>query len=402
MSSNFDFDTPIDRNGTCCIKWDRRKGKFQEPDILPLWIADTDFACPPEVTEAIVKRCSHPIYGYSFPSDAYFNSIIDWFQTRHHLTIDRAWMRTANGAVISVSYSIQALTEPGDKVLIQTPVYDPFQVVTEGTGRQVVESPLIFQDNTYVMDYQDLERQFQNGVRLMILCNPHNPVGRVWSEQELRRLAELCVKYHVYLVSDELHCDFALFGNHYTPILSIPEIRPLAVCCIAPGKTFNVSGLAVAATLIPNPELNQKVFTKLRSAWLINPNLLGLEASAAAYTHGGAWADEQVKYIEGNSLLVQKRLADEAPHIVPARHEGTFLMWLNFKAFGLSNEELENELIHTWRLGLNGGWHFGPGGDGFMRLNIGCTRQLLSTAIDRLVQMERAHFPVKETKGVDQ
>ena len=395
MSAKFNFDAPIDRNGTCCIKWDRRMGKFQEPDVLPLWIADTDFACPPEVNEAIINRCSHPIYGYSFASDTYYSSIIDWFQNRHRLTIDRSWMRTASGAVTSVSYSIQALTEPGDQVLIQTPVYDPFQVVTEGTGRRLVESPLIFRDNSYVMDYEDLERRFRDGVRLMVLCNPHNPVGRVWSERELERLAELCVKYHVYLISDELHCDFALFGNRYTSILSIPEIHPLAVCCIAPGKTFNISGLAVATTLIPNPELDQKVFAKLRSAWLINPNLLGLEASAAAYAHGGEWADAQVRYIEENSRFVQKQLGEEAPHIVPARHEGTFLMWLNFRDFGLSNEALENELVHTWHLGMNGGWHFGPGGDGFMRLNIGCTRKTLSEAVDRLVQMHRAHFPSK-------
>lgn len=393
MDTMFNFDAPVDRNGTCCIKWDRRKGKFQEPDVLPLWIADTDFACPPEVTEAIIKRCAHPVYGYSFASDAYFTSIIDWFQTRHQVTFQREWMRTAGGAVTSVSYAIQALTEPGDQVLIQTPVYDPFQTVTEGTGRRLVESPLVFQDNSYVMDYEDLERKFQGGVKLMVLCNPHNPVGRVWTRPELERLVELCVNYRVYLVSDELHCDFALFGSHYTSILAIPEIHPLAVCCLAPGKTFNVSGLAVATTVIPSPDLNQKLFSRLRSAWLINPNLLGLEASTAAYTHGGPWVDEQVRYIEGNSRLVQERLAKEAPHIVPARHEGTFLMWLNFRDFGLSNEDLEHELVHTWHLGMNGGWHFGSGGDGFMRLNIGCTRQLLNTAVDQLVKMHQAHFP---------
>lgn len=395
MSELYNFDTPISREGTNSMKWDRRKEKYQDPDVIPMSMADTDFACTPEVSEAIIKRCSHPVFGYSFPPAAFFTSIMDWFQTRHHLTLQKEWIRPLGGAVTGVSYAIQTLTEPGDKVLIQTPIYDPFKAVTEGTGRQCVSSPLIFQDNTYTMDFEDLERQFQDGVRLMVLCNPHNPVGRVWTEQELRQLAELCIKYHVYLVSDELHCDFALFGTHYTSILSIPEIHPLAVCCIAPGKTFNLSGLAVAAVLTPNPELNQKIFANLRAAWLINFNMLGLEAATAAYTHGGPWMDEQLKYIEGNSLLVQKRLAEEAPHIVPVRHEGTFLMWLNFNAFGLSNEELENEVVHTCRLGMNGGWHYGPGGDGFMRMNIGCTRQLLNTAIDRLVQMEQAHFPAK-------
>ena len=393
MNATYDFDTPVSRKGTCCLKWDRGAGKFQEPDVLPLWIADTDFPCPPEVTQAIARRCEHPVLGYSFAPEDYYTSIMDWFQTRHGLTIQRDWIRPACGVVTSVSYAIQALTRPGDRVLIQTPVYDPFHAVTVGTGRTVVESPLRFADNTYTMDYENLEHAFQNGVRLMVLCNPHNPVGRVWTAEELQRLVDLCVKYQVYIVSDEIHCDFSLFGNHYTSILAFPEIHPLAICCIAPGKTFNLSGLCTSTTLVPSSRLNQKLLDQLRTAWLINPNILGMVASAAAYTHGGEWMDQQLAYIEGNSLLVQQRLEKEAPHIVPARHEGTFLMWLNFRDFGLTNEALSSELVHTWHLGMNEGWHYGTGGDGFMRLNIGCSRQLLSRAIDQLVQMHRAHFP---------
>lgn len=393
MNATFHFDTPIDREGSCCLKWDRRKGKFQEEDILPLWIADTDFPCPPEVIKAIEHRCAHPVLGYSFAAEDYYTSIIHWFKTRHDLTIQREWMRPACGVVTSLSYGIQTLTKPGDKVLIQTPVYDPFHAIAEGTGRTVVESPLRPVGNSYAMDFTDLESQFRGGVRLMLLCNPHNPVGRVWTAGELKQLVELCVKYHVYLISDEIHCDFALFGNHYTSILAFPEIHPLAICCIAPGKTFNVSGLSVSTTLVPDSTLNQRLLDQLRTAWLINPNVLGLVASAAAYTHGGDWMDAQLRYLEENSALVQKRLREEAPHIVPARHEGTFLMWLNFRDFGLANDALHNELVHTWHLGMNDGWHFGSGGDGFMRMNIGCRRELLNRALDQLAQMHRAHFP---------
>lgn len=393
MNAKYNFDAPINREGSCCLKWDRRAGKFQESDIIPLWIADTDFACPPEVIEAIAQRCAHPVLGYSFASEDYYESIIHWFETRHSLTIQREWMRAASGVVTSISYGIQALTKPGDKVLIQPPVYDPFAAVAAGTGRVVVENPLRYADNTYTMDYENLEAAFQDGVRLMVLCNPHNPVGRVWTAEELRRLVELCVKYQVYLISDEIHCDFALFGNRYTSILAFPEIHPLVICCVAPGKTFNLSGLAVSTTLVPNPELNQRLLDQLRTAWLINPNVLGLVASTAAYARGGAWMDEQLRYVEDNSALVQERLSREAPHIRPARHEGTFLMWLNFREFGLTNEALSQELAHTWHLGMNDGWHFGSGGDGFMRLNIGCRRELLHQAIDQLVRMDRAHFP---------
>lgn len=393
--SNYDFNSPLDRRGTACIKWDRACGKFHEQDILPLWIADTDFACPPQVMEAIVKRCEHPVFGYGFPTEAFYTGIIQWFEERHHVTFEKEWIRAGGGVVTAISYAIQALTQPGDKVLIQTPVYDPFPVVTNGTGRVLVESPLIAENNTYRMDYADLEQQFQHGVKLMILCNPHNPVGRVWTKAELQQLVSLCVKYHVYLVSDEIHCDFGLFGHNYTSILAFPEIHPLAVCCIAPGKSFNLSGLAVSATVIPDASLNADIGAQLRSAWLINPNVLGLEATAAAYTHCAQWMDEQLAYLEENSALVTRRLSQEAPHIVPAVHEGTFLMWLCFRDFGMSNEELSNEVVHTWKLGMNEGWHYGTGGEGYLRLNIGCSRQLLNTAVDRLVQMHNAHFPAK-------
>lgn len=391
----FDFDTPIDRRGSSCIKWDIGPKRNQEPELIPLSIADTDFACPPQVTEAIVKRCQHPVFGYSVAPQDFFTSIIGWFEQRHHVHFEKDWIRPGGGVVTAVSYAIQTLTSPGDQVLIQTPVYDPFPAVTQGTGRVLVESPLISRNNTYEMNFADLERKFQGGVRLMILCNPHNPVGRVWTREELQQLAQLCVRYHVYVVSDEIHCDFGLFGHSYTSILAFPEMHPLAVCCIAPGKSFNLAGLAVSATVIPDPEINAKMNARFRSAWLINNNVLSIAATTAAYTCGGEWMDQQIAYLEGSSRMITERLAREAPHIVPAVHEGTFLMWLNFRDFGLSGEELSRELVHTWKLGMNEGWHYGTGGEGYMRLNIGCSRQLLDTVVDRLVQMHHAHFPGK-------
>lgn len=392
----YNFDLPVSRTGTGCLKWDRSKGKFGEDNILPLWIADTDFCCPDQVTEAIRQRCGHQIFGYSFPTDDYYQSIMSWFKNRHGLSLKQEWIRATCGVVTSISYSIQALTQPGDKVLIQPPVYDPFQAVILGTGRTVVENPLIYEDNTYHMDFDGLEDAFRNGVRLMVLCNPHNPVGRIWTADELSKVVELCRRYQVWLVSDEIHCDIELFGNRYTPILSIPDSHPIAVCCVAPGKTFNLSGLGISSMLIPNCDAHQKIFSKLRTAWLLNPPVLSITASTAAYTYGGDWLDAKLSYLEGNSRMVRERLACEAPHILPAVHEGMFLMWLNFRDFGLTDNDLHEILIHTCHLGMNDGDHFGTGGEGFMRLNIGCSRQLLTQAVDRLVQMHKAHFPEKE------
>lgn len=399
MSDLVCFDSPPSRAGTCCIKWDRASGKFQQDGVLPLWIADTDFACPPAVLKALNTRCAHPILGYSFAPETFYTGIQQWFETRHGLTVPRSWIHPACGVVTSVSYAVQALTKPGDQVLIQTPVYDPFAAVVTGTGRTLVESPLVCREGHYEMDFEGLETAFAGGVAMMILCNPHNPVGRVWTRAELARLAALCVQYHVYVVSDEIHCDFVFPGHPFTSILAFPELYPLAVACIAPGKSFNLSGLSVSANLIPDPEVDRRLTEALRSAWLINPNALGLEAAAAAYTDGGPWMDAQLAYLAGNIRLVQDRLAAEAPHIIPAPHEGTFLMWLNFRAFGLDNEALSRELVHTWGLGMNEGWHYGTGGDGYMRLNVGCTRALLNEALDRLAAMDRAHFPTTEERS---
>ncbi len=396
MDPEFNFDKPVCRKGTNCIKWDRSRGKFQEEDLLPLWIADTDFNCPQEVTQAINDRCSHPIFGYSFPSEDYYTSIINWFGRRHGLTLQKSWIRACCGVVTSISYSIQALTKPGDKVLIQTPVYDPFQAVIESTGRRVTENPLIYTGNTYQIDFEGLEEELKGGVRLMVFCNPHNPVGRVWTQDEVSRVVFLCRRYHVYLVSDEIHCDIELFNNRYTSVLSIPESHPIAVSCVAPGKTFNISGLGVSGMLIPNQEIHDKIFSKLRSAWLLNPSVLSMEASAAAYTHGFNWLDAQLDYIEGNARLVFERLAASAPNIKPSVLEGTFLMWLDFNSFNMNDDSLHQELIHTWHLGLNDGNHYGTGGYGFMRMNIGCSKELLSQALDRLIQMHEAHFPSLE------
>ena len=392
MKQEYQFGTPISRIGTNCIKWDRCKGKFKEDNVLPLWIADTDFACPQEVTAAISRRMEHPIFGYSFPGSEYFTSIMDWFSARHGISLERNWIRCCSGVVTSISYAIQALTNPGDQVLIQPPVYDPFQAVIKGTGRTVVENPLIYADHTYTMDFAGLEQAFLNGVKMMVFCNPHNPVGRVWTKEEITRLVQLCARYEIWLVSDEIHCDIELFGNRYTSVLAVPEGHGCTIACIAPGKTFNLSGLAVSSMVIPNQEINDRIGSQLRTAWLINPSVLGMEASAAAYTCGGPWLDAQLAYLEDNARLVMKRLSEEAPSIVPAKLEGTFLMWLDFRSYGLTDEELENELIHTWHVGFNGGSHFGTGGEGFMRMNIGCHRKVLSQVLDSLASMHQSHF----------
>ena len=385
------FDKAVDRRKSCCIKWDRGPAAL-DPNIIPMWIADTDFESPREVSEAIIRRCAHPVFGYGFPPAALTEGFINWFKERHDIEISRDWIQVGTGVVTAISYSVQAFTQPGDKVLIQTPVYDPFKAVISGTGRQPVESRLLPKDGRWCMDFEDLERRFAEGVKMIVLCNPHNPVGSVWTREELGALADLCRKYNVYITSDEIHCDFGLFGNRYTSMLSFPQVRHLTVCCTAPGKTFNISGLAISLTVVPDETLREKLSTAFRSAWLINPNLLGLEAAAAAYTHGADWHDAQLEYLEENSRLVKSRLEKEAPHIRPAVHEGTFMMWLDFSDFKLSNEALEEEIVHKWHIRMNSGWHYGPGGDGFMRMNIGTRRELINTALDRLADMHRAYF----------
>lgn len=398
MKPEYNFDTPVCRKGTNCLKWDRSSGKFKENDVIPLWIADTDFNCPEEVTAAVKDRLNHRIFGYSYPPEEYYSSIMSWFKGRHGLDIQKDWIRACCGVVTSISYAVQALTQPEDQVLVQTPVYDPFQAVIKGTGRTVVENPLIYRNHTYEMDFSGLEQVFRSGVKLMILCNPHNPVGRIWSREELFRVVSLCKEYGVYLVSDEIHCDIELSGSRYTSVLAFPESHEFSISCISPGKTFNLSGLGVSSMLIPNQEINQEIASKLRSAWLLNPPVLSMEASAAAYTHGSAWLDAELHYLEENSRLVERRLKTEAPHIIPAKHEGTFLMWLDFREFGMSVDDLHEELVHTWHLGFNDGFHYGTGGEGFMRMNIGCSKQLLTQALDQLVQMHKAHFPQTERR----
>ena len=387
----YDFDKYVDRRKTDCIKWDRGPAAT-DPDMLPVWIADTDFEVCEAITEAIRRRCGHPVFGYGVPPAGLFSGIIRWFRERHGIEFEKEWIQIGTGVVTAVSYCIQALTSPGDRVLIQTPVYDPFKAVINGTGRQLAESPLVSKGGRWQMDLEDLERQFADGVKLIVLCNPHNPVGTVWTREELEALADLCNKYNVYIASDEIHCDFGLFGHAYTSVLAFPQIRHLAVCCTAPGKTFNISGLAISFTVIPDQQLREKLSTAFRSAWLINPNLLGMEAAAAGYNYGGAWHDAQTAYLEESARYVRERLEKEAPHIRPAVHEGTFMMWLDFSDFGLSNEELEQELLQKWHIRMNAGWHYGPGGDQFMRLNIGCRRGLLKAVLDRLAEMHKAHF----------
>ena len=302
------------------------------------------------------------------------------------------WIRPASGVVTSISYCIQALTAPGDGVVIQPPVYDPFQAVIKGAGRTVLENPLLSTDRRCHMDLDGLEELFRNGARALVLCNPHNPVGRVWTEKELGELLELCLRYHVYVISDEIHCDFGLFGHRYTSVLAFPEGHGICIALTAPGKTFNISGLGISSILAPDPALRDTVGERLRSAWLINPSPLSMAASAAAYRDGSDWHRAQLRYIEDNSLYLRNRLREEAPSIGVTGHEGTFLLWLDFRSFGMTDEALCSELQHQWKLGLNDGAHFGTGGSGFMRLNLGCSRELLETAADRLIAMHRAHF----------
>jgi len=381
---DYSFDEIIDREGTACVKWDLRDKVFGNADVLPMWVADMDFKTPDFITDAVILRAQHPVYGYSYRTDGYYDSLINWMQTHHDWKIERDWIVFSPGVVPVLYMSTLAFTNPGDKVLIQSPVYPPFYDAVIKNGREIITSPLIQNGDRYDIDFKDLDQKLAQS-KMMILSNPHNPVSRVWTREELLEIGNLCLKHKVLLISDEIHCDLVFSDYKHIPTASLsPEIASNTLTCLASSKTFNTAGLSTSNVVASNPLLRTKLDEIIQSVHVDSGNLFGAVASEAAYTHGEEWHKQLITYLEGNVKMVTSFLAEKLPQIKLTKPEATYLLWLDFRELGLSQPDLVKLLIDKARLGLNDGTQFGPEGTGFMRLNVGCPRSMLLEGLMRL------------------
>lgn len=382
----YDFDTPIDRTHTWSIKHDFKKENGKADDILPLWVADMDFRSPDSVVEALKKAVDHGIFGYSRADESYFDAVAAWYQKRHHLTLQPEWMTCTPGIVFALSIAVRAFTQEGDAVLIQPPVYHPFSRAILRNKRTLVENPLVLKDGHYEMDLEELEQKvLDEHVKLMILCNPHNPVGRVWTREELTALADICLRHHVYVISDEIHGDFVWQGHEQTPYASISEEACLhSMMCTAPSKTFNLAGMATSNLFIPDPEMRRKFRSELLDVGQENMNRLGLFACRAAYEGGGEWLDQLIGYLAGNLALVRDFCKNRVPQIQLVKPEGTYLAWLDCRELGMTDDELMAFFSNEAKVWLDPGTHSGEQGSGFMRFNLGSSRSVIAQALDQI------------------
>lgn len=384
----YNFDEIVDRRDTRAMKYDNLKALFGRCDLMSLWIADMEYAVCPDICDALLKRINHPVYGYSCPGEAYWNSIIDWLDRRHSMKVERNWLAFVPGVVRGIAYALNYFTAPGDKVVIQPPVYHPFRSVTEGNNRIVVENPLIPGDEEffYRMDLEGLEQIFANEhPKLMILCNPHNPVGIQWDADTLRKVASLARKYGVIILSDEIHGDLMLRGRHHIPFASVSEdAAAVSVSFGAPSKTFNIPGLVSSWMIVPNEEIRTGFYHWMEVNEFSSPFFSATIGAEAAYNHGEPWLDELIPYLEGNIDAADEFLRRELPKVKAIKPQASFLIWLDCRELRLPQEKLESLFIHGAGLALNTGTMFGTQGEGFMRLNIATSRAQLMEALGKL------------------
>ena len=388
----YDFDKAIDRRGTGSLKFDHAVARGKSPDLLSLWVADMDFAVPREVSAALVQRAEHGIFGYTDPDDAYFAAVQGWLQDHHGWHTQRSWFVVTPGVVFALAMAVKAYSEPGDAVLIQQPVYYPFTSVIEDNGRRVVNAPLVYDDGRYEIDWAAFEHAItRNNVKLFLLCNPHNPGGRVWTANELRRLGDICVAHGVVVVSDEIHQDFARPGHRHVVFADLDErFAQSSVTCTSAGKTFNLAGLQVSNIVIPHEGLRAQFKAAVDAAGYSQPNTMGLVATQAAYTYGAPWLVALKEYLEGNWQALKTRLEAEAPELRLVESGSTYLAWIDCRALGLDDEELRCLVEDEAGLWLDLGAIFGPEGSGFIRINIATQRAYLMEAVARLTAAVRA------------
>lgn len=382
------LDAPMDRSGTNCEKWDRCAEVFGRADVIPMWIADMEFPTEPAVVDALTARAKHPIYGYTENGAAERKAEAGWLRRRHGLEIDPEWILYSPGVVDSIFFCVRALTDMQDKILIQPPVYGPFFRAVRLFERTLVENPLRFGENGWEMDFENLEACMRGGVKMMILCNPHNPVGRIWSREELQRVVDLANRYGVIIVSDEIHADFNLDGVAQTRILGLDG----ADCCVmltSATKSFNLAGLRQSSVIAPNPELRAKLKAEIERAHASTPNIFGAIAQEAAYNHGDEWMDAVVEYIRENRDYAVDFIRSRIPQIKCAPQQGCYLLWLDCRGAGLSHEEFFRRLVDDAGVGLNSGLDYGEAGRGFFRLNLATQRRRVEAALENIERMVR-------------
>lgn len=380
------FDALIDRRNTDCIKWDGLKEAYGRDDILPLWIADMDFESSPKIIEAMIDRANHGVFGYPLASAKIFEPFIEWNKRRNNLNIDQEWILTCPGVVTAFTLGILAFTKEGDKVMIQTPVYPPFHSSVKNNNRIMIENELIEKEGYYTIDFEDFEKKIrENNIKLFILCNPHNPVGRVWRKEELEKMAEICLKYDVKIFSDEIHSDLILKGYKFNSILSLDEkYKKIIIAATAPSKTFNIAGLTSSMVLIPDEDMRE-VYSKVSQSLSIGLlNIFGLTAIEAAYKHGEEWLEEVMSYIEDNFDYMISFIKENMPNVKCRKPEATYLGWLDFRKIFTNQDELDDFLINRAKVALNSGITFGKKGEGFVRINLGCPRTILEEALKRI------------------
>lgn len=385
----YNFDVVPDRHATHAMKYDDLTQLFGRDDLTPLWIADMEFAVCPEITEALRRRIDHPVYGYSCPGDGYWSSIVEWLRRRHGFEVERQWLAFVPGVVRGIAYAVNYFTRPGDKIVIQPPVYHPFRIVSEGNGRRVIENPLVPGDGDewfYRMDLDGLEQIFATErPRMMILCNPHNPVGLQWDADTLRHVARLAYRYGVIVISDEIHGDLMLYNRRHIPFASVSdEAAAVSVSFGAPSKTFNIPGLTSSWMIVPNAELRDGFYNWMEVNEFSSPFFSATVATEVAYRKGEPWLDELIPYIEGNIEAVDRYLRDNLPQIHAVRPQASFLIWLDCRELGLPQSGLERLFIDGAHLALNSGTMFGRQGEGFMRLNVAHPRAALIAALSQV------------------
>ena len=386
-----EFDKALDRTNTNCEKWDNLMEVFGRDDVVPLWVADMDFASPPEIVAALAERVQHPTYGYTFASQSLREAAAGWVERRYGWEISPECVVITPGVIPGLAMSVLAYTQPGDGVIVQSPVYPPFFEVVEGNGRRVLNNELKMVDGRYAMDWDDLQAKLDDGARLVLLCSPANPVGRVWTDDELARLSSMCAPREAIVASDEIHCDIVYPGATHIPFGSVGQgAANRSVTLMAPSKTFNVQGLATSIAVIPSERLRNR-FVRVRTGLgLGQGNVFGLAALEAGYGEGNAWLDRAVRYLEGNLRYLQDFAKSRLPGITVAPAEGMYVVWMDCRRlgrkFGLDADGLGDFFVNRARVGLSDGRMFGPGGEGFFRINIGCPRATLKEGLERIAE----------------
>jgi cystathionine beta-lyase len=382
----YDFDQIISRDGTASVKYEARGNVFGKQDIIPLWVADMDFAVPEAVQRALRQRAKHPVYGYSVYPDALYTSLMLWLEQRHHWQVERESIVPCPGVVPSLHAAIMACSTADAGIIVQPPVYAPFLAAPEATGRKLLLNPLKLQDGRYEFDLEDLARCGKAGGKILILCSPHNPVGRVWQEQELTALLAVCEKYGITVISDEIHHDLVYPGTLHVPLAKLARGRVNVITAVAPSKTFNIAGLGLSALIVPHKVDREAIATAFGTLHVSAANPFSITAFAAAYSEGAAWLDALLNYLAGNRDFVRDFISRQLPQIRLIEAEGTYLLWLDCRAMGMDDKQLKHFFVHEAGVGLSPGILFGEQGSGFMRMNIGAPRSVLKQALLQIAQ----------------